>query len=236
MRRLIRLSDHRPVRRRRRPAAIVAGLLVGSSFLLACVDDDSEPAGEGTAVPATDGSAPVETPAPTDAPTTVPAPVDTPVPTTEAAGSDEYGPPVSEIPVLDDRTDPVVEPVPDGTYFSAVAEVVGEEVEMTLTQYFLCDSSTNVPDEPTVVCASGFGTLDTPAATVPLASDAAIVLATGDLSDPTRHTVSAGEFSRLLGGQDPAAGAPTGYAYTTLPFFVEVVDGNVVTASQFYLS
>lgn len=154
----------------------------------------------------------------------------------DAASAGGYADADATLPFDGDRTAPVGEPLADGVYFSDEYTSDGTTVTFSLSQYFLCDSGTNVPDEPSIACASGFGTLDEPTATVELARDADVTVATGDLDDPTRSSVSAAEFVRLVAGEQPAADAPSGYQFADFLVFVEVVDGAAVGVQQFYTS
>jgi hypothetical protein len=160
------------------------------------------------------------------------------VPTTEPVATeptpefDEYGPPTVELE-FDDRTLPVAEPLVDGIYYSQETISDGTMVTFVLGQWFKC--YTGVPDEPSVLCASGFGTLDEPSARVPLAPDTTVTINTGDLSDLAQADVSAGEFARLAAGEEPAAGAPD-FTFFDFPMFVRVEDGAVVEANQIYTS
>lgn len=156
--------------------------------------------------------------------------------TDEGADGGGYTDSAVSLPFDGDRTMPITEPLADGTYFSGDYTSDGSTVTFTLTQYFLCDSTTNVPEEPSVVCASGFGTLDDPTASVVMASDADVAVATGDLDDPTRADVTAAEFARLVAGEPPSADAPAGYEFGNFLAFVEVVDGRAVAVQQFYTS
>ena len=147
---------------------------------------------------------------------------------------DEYGPATVDLPITDSRTQPITDELADGVYFSQAYEPSGDGVAFTLTQYFQCDD--NVPDEPKVLCASGFGTLDAPSSVVDLASDAVITIATGDLESPTRADVSVAEFVHLVGGGAAAASAPDDFVFTPHFVFVEVRHGEVVAVEQFYTS
>jgi LysM repeat protein len=158
-----------------------------------------------------------------------------PAPPADEEPGGGYGPQTVEL-TPDERTEPITTPLADGVYFSQDYSAIGDTVTFTLTQYFLCDSSTNVADEPDVDCASGFGTLDEPTAPVDLAPDAVVTVATGDLDDPTRADVTAAEFARLVAGEAPGADAPEGYEFSKFFMFVEVTDGAVVAGEQFYTS
>lgn len=169
-----------------------------------------------------------------------------PSPNSESPGDDdgddgddasaEYGPATVDLPLdADGRTESVTEPLADGIYWAQEIESDGTTVTFTLGQWFACDGD-GVPDQPSVECVSGFGTLDEPSARVTLASDAAITVATGDLDDPTLADVSATEFARLANGQAPSTGAPAGYEFREFATFVRVVGGSVTEVDQFYTS
>ncbi len=155
---------------------------------------------------------------------------------TPTADTGAYTEATVELTITGDRTTAISEPLADGLYFSDGYSSDGSTVTFTLSQYFQCDSTTNVPDEPEIECVSGFGTLDAPIATVALAPDAMVTVATGDLDDPTLAGVTAAEFARLVAGESPSAGAPEGYEFSTFLMFVEVADGEAVAARQFYTS
>ncbi len=152
-----------------------------------------------------------------------------------AAASGGYGPATVDLALSNDRTDQVTTPLADGVYYAQDTNSDGTTVTFTLGQWFACDGN-GVPDEPTVDCASGFGTLDEPSASVDLAPTAVVTVATGDLDDPTRADVSAAEFARLVSGAAPAADAPAGYTFSDFATFVEVSGGSVVAVEQFYTS
>ncbi len=156
----------------------------------------------------------------------------TPVTTESAPEVNDYGLPTIRLE-FDDRTLPVAEPLADGIYYSQDALSDGTMTRFVLGQWFKCD--TGVPDQPDVLCASGFGTLDEPSAEVPLAPDATVTINTGDLSDLTQADVSAEEFARLAAGDPPSAGAPD-FTFYDFPTFVRVEDGVVVEANQIYTS
>jgi len=174
---------------------------------------------------------PITGPVTTDAgPPSIPA--TEPAVTAPTPEADEYEPPTIRLE-FGDRTLPVVEPLADGIYYARDTMSDGTVATFVLGQWFRCD--TGVPDEPSVVCASGFGTLDEPSAEVQLAPDATVTINTGDLSDLAQADVSAAEFARLAAGDEPSAGAPD-FTFYAFPTFVRIEDGVVVEANQIYTS
>jgi hypothetical protein len=208
----------------------LAATLALAALLAAC-GDDTTPASDGGTTPPVEDTAPPKT-TPDAAPTT-----DAPQPSApDEEAIEEYGPSASFIALDGNRTLPILEPLADGIYYSATYSTDGDEVVVTLSQYFLCDSTTNVPEHPTIVCASGFGTLDEPTIEVAVDAGASVTIAIGDLDNSTYAQVSAAEFARLVDGKVPSPNAPTGFEFTPAPMFVEVSDGVVINASQLYMS
>jgi hypothetical protein len=123
----------------------------------------------------------------------------------------------------------------DGLYYARAATAAGSTVTLTLGQWFTC-GDTGVAGNPTVECASGFGTLDDPSTTVTVDPDAQVTVNTGDLTNFDKAGISAGEFARLVGGEPPSPGAPAGYSYQSFPLFVRVQNGVAVQVEQIYTS
>jgi hypothetical protein len=217
----------------------IALLVTASVGLFAsCGSDDSSSGSALGSIPTdVSSSEPADTGPVTSKPVTTDSgppivPATEPAATESASEVDEYGPPTIRLE-FDDRTLPVAEPLADGIYYSQDTISDGTTITFILGQWFKCD--TGVPDEPSVLCASGSGTLDEPSTEVPLAPDATVTINTGDLSDLTQADVSAEEFARLAAGDAPSAGAPD-FTFYDFPTFVRVEDGVVVEANQIYTS
>lgn len=160
----------------------------------------------------------------------------TTAPSAGAPSKGGYGPATVDLFPTGGGTDPVVSPLPDGHYWASTTSSDGTNVTFTLGQYFTCDGS-QFEEYPELECPSGFDTISTPSATVRLASNAVVTIATGSsLENQTLADVSPGEYTRLVSGQQPAADAPAGFVFLDWITFVEVKGGSAVAVMQMYTS
>ncbi len=162
--------------------------------------------------------------------------------TTPSGGSDpaeesgDYqaisGPFIASLQV-DQKTNPIVDPLPDGEYWSWDYTSDGQDVSLTLVQYFVGDACRERFDD----CGSDNNTLYEPSATVSLSASAptsVVWCCPGGFSESYR--VSNREFARLVAGFAPASDAPAGFAYARSGAVVTVRDGQAVAVDQVFTS
>jgi LysM repeat protein len=170
------------------------------------------------------------------APGSAAAPLDATAP---AGGSDPAGelggyqarPSFASLPV-NQETNPIVDPLPDGEYWSVDYTSDGQDVSFRLLQLFTGEACYERFDD----CLSDANTLSEPSATVSLSASAAtsVIWTPGNLVESYR--VSNREFARLVAGFAPASDAPAGFAYGRFIVVVTVRDGQAVAADQVFQS
>ena len=209
--------------------------MLGVALLAACGTTDDSPA-DGLA--ATESVATTE---PVDPGSTTPpaAPSDTTAPaggSEPAAAAGDYQAMSSPAPTslqVDQRTDPIIDPLPDGEYWSWDYTSDGRNVNFILVQYFVGDACRERFDD----CASDNNTLQEPSATVslsPAAPTSVVWCCPGGSFESYR--VSNPEFARLVAGLAPASDAPTGFSYSRSGAVVTVRDGEAVAVDQVFTS
>ncbi len=157
------------------------------------------------------------------------------------ASSGGYEPSPSPNPAslaTNQKSDPIVAPLPDGQYWSWNYTSDGDNVSFTLVQYFFGDACRKQFGTADEACASDNGTLYEPSATVRLTNTAAtsVVTCCDNSSQFGSYRVSTSEFVRLVAGLTPAADAPTDFAYATYAVVVTVQNGQAVAAHQIFTS
>ena len=126
--------------------------------------------------------------------------------------------------------------ITDGQYWATAERVAGDSVEFQLSQAFFDDACrerfATVPNG----CEDGIHILTEPTGTITMSPGVADVIVCDFLAFPPGecYRVTGAEFTRLVGGGAPSAGAPADFQYTPSPVFVTVRDGAVTAvASQF---
>jgi LysM repeat protein len=152
----------------------------------------------------------------------------------EATGQSYIGPDFGE------STDPIVDPMPDGVYWSWTPSVSGDgsTIMFEVVQQFNGDE-----------CLEHFGTAPgtcsgdiefesaTATATMRVGSGTASVLFVNGIDVPEAFRVSTEELARLLAGQPPADDAPDEFIADLVDAFVVTVrNGSVVAADQIWIS
>jgi LysM repeat protein len=134
---------------------------------------------------------------------------------------------------VDQKTNPILDPLPDGEYWSWDYTSDGQDVSFTLVQFFVGDACRERFDD----CASDNNTLQEPSATVRLSASAptSIVWCCPGGSFES-YRVSNREFARLVAGFAPASDAPAGFAYSRSGAVVTVRDGQAVAVDQVFTS
>ena len=141
-------------------------------------------------------------------------------------------PPVASLQV-DQKTNPIIDPLPDGEYWSWDYTSDGQNVSFTLVQFFVGDACREQFDD----CASDNNTLQLPNATVGMSASAptsVVWCCVGGSFESYR--VSNREFARLVAGFAPASDAPAGFAYSRSGAVVTVRDGQAVAVDQVFTS
>lgn len=242
-------STKSPIRR----GALVAAALATSVMILAgCGDTDAAPAttgatDESTSTLATTVTTSTPTTTTTATTTTTTAAPATTTPTTTAPASTTSvldptagGYVASESPVgpaLGEKSDPIVEPLPDGTYWSWEYASDGDTVTFTLVQIFFGEACVEQFGDQDA-CPSDNNTLMSPSATIEMPADqgSASVIMINEQSGFTPYRVSTREFTRLVAGTAPAPDAPPGYEFVPFGTIVTVRDGIAVAADQMFTS
>lgn len=223
---------------------LVWASLVAAAVLAACGSDNDSADGGPVTTGAPSASATGETVAtpptitePPDASTTT-EPVAT-SPVAETTGryvpADDDAPP----PLVDGTSDPIENPLPDGTYWSWEYESNGSATtEFVLSQLFTGDACLRQFGDSDEACASDNNTLYEPSATTMMsgAVGSATVLSPDGEGGFDRFSVSPVEFSRLVAGRTPAADAPTGFSFERHPVIITVRDGEVAAVDQVFMS
>jgi LysM repeat protein len=167
---------------------------------------------------------------------------DTPAATSgSAATQGGYAPTTGTNPTslsTNEKTDPIVTPLPDGQYWSWDYTSNGDSVDFTLVQFFVGDACREQFGDSDDACASDNNTLDQPSTTVRLAEGAATsVVSCCDSNASFRsYRISADEFIRLVAGRAPAADAPGDFNYSDYGVLVTVENGLAIAAEQRFTS
>lgn len=137
------------------------------------------------------------------------------------------------------KSAPIVDPLPDGVYWSWSYVSAGDSVDFTLSQIFTGDACTEQFGDSDVACASDNETLYDPSANVAMSAGTAAVTVVGYNPDGSfdAYSVSAAEFVRLVAGKAPSADAPVGFAFQN--YFAVILtlrDGQVVAVDQVFMS
>ena len=176
--------------------------------------------------------APGSTP-PAVAPSGTTAPTGGSEPAAESGGYQAISSPSAASLQVDQKTNPIIDPLPDGEYWSWDYTSDGQNVSFTLVQYFVGDACRERFDD----CASDNNTLQEPSATVSLSASAptsVVWCCPGGSFESYR--VSNREFARLVSGFGPAPDAPAGFAYSRSGAVVTVRDGQAVAVDQVFTS
>ena len=135
------------------------------------------------------------------------------------------------------KSDPILDPLPDGQYWSWDYTSDDERVSFTLVQYFFGDACREQFGDAEDACASDNNTLSSPSTTMPLAAAAATsVIACCDDGRFTSYRVSTKEFARLVEGLAPAPDAPEGFTFARYGVIVTVRNGQAIAADQVFTS
>ena len=138
---------------------------------------------------------------------------------------------------VNQKSDPISDPLPDGHYWSWDYTSDGENVSFTLVQYFYGDACREQFGDGEDACASDNNTLYSPSATVGLADAAATsVVACCDEGSFMSYRVSTSEFARLVAGLASAPDAPAGFTYGPYGVIVTVRNGQAIAADQIFTS
>ncbi len=154
-------------------------------------------------------------------------------PVEESGGYQAISSPAVASLQVDQKTNPIVDPLPDGEYWSWDYTSDGQDVSFTLVQFFVGDACRERFDD----CASDNNTLQLPSATVGLSASAptsVVWCCVGGSFESYR--VSNREFARLVAGFAPASDAPAGFAYSRSGAVVTVRDGQAVAVDQVFTS
>jgi LysM repeat protein len=158
---------------------------------------------------------------------------------TASAGGYEpsEGPRPSSI-AANQKSDPIVVPLPDGQYWSWDYTSDGAAVSLTLVQYFVGDACREQFGDSDDACASDNNTLSEPSTTVQLSptADTSVVACCNDSGQFESYRVSTSEFARLVAGLAPAPDAPTDFTYGAYGVVVDVQNGQAVSAQQIFTS
>ncbi len=151
----------------------------------------------------------------------------------EATGESYVG------PALDGSTDPIIEPLPDGVYwsFGPAVSTDGSTITFELVQQFSGDSCrehfVTTPDS----CLSDIDFESAlAAASMRVGSGTATVLYLHGGYDVEAYRTTSEELARLLAGKPPADDAPDDFQYGAHPFVVTVQNGSVTAADQIWIS
>ncbi len=183
---------------------------------------------QGATVPTRDQAAPVITDAPT--------------PTTSATpplGGYEPSPGPSPASLAaNQKSDPIITPLPDGQYWSWDYTSNGKSVSFTLVQYFFGDACREQFGDADDASASDNNTLYEPSATVQLAETAAtsVVTCCNNAGQFRSYRVTRSEFARIVAGLAPAADAPSDFTYGRYAVVVTLQNGQAVAADQIFTS
>jgi hypothetical protein len=144
-----------------------------------------------------------------------------------------------QLPVLPGgKSAPILNPLPDGVYWSWSYVSDASTVDFTLSQYFTGDACREQFGDGDPACASDNETLYEPSATVSTSSEtrAATVITYNDDGSFGAYSVSPAEFARLVAGAEPSSDAPPGFAFQSAAVIVRVRDGQVIAVDQVFTS
>ena len=139
---------------------------------------------------------------------------------------------------VNQKSDPILDPLPDGQYWTWGYTSDGDTVRFTLVQYFYGDACREQFGDAPDACASDNNTLATPSTIVELADGAptSVVTCCNEQSQFVSYRVSTSEFVRLAAGRAPAPDAPAGFTYENYSAVVTVRNGQAVAVDQVFTS
>ena len=228
-----------------RRVGVVFVALLTVSVLAACGSDDTSSdggpdtsappsAGEsGTSQPTTDSTAPEPAVESTASQPTEPA-----VTAASAGSAGGYVPvDLAAVPVIDGKSDPIEDPLPDGIYWSWEYTSDGDATFFVLSQLFNGDTCRQQFGDTEGACASDNETLYEPSATITMSGRVASATVLSAVAGGfERFGVSPMEFGRLAAGLVPASDAPANFSFERHPVMVTVRGGEPIAVDQVFMS